>query len=75
MHDLVIRNARVFDGLGSRPVEAAVGARDGRIAKAGADDAVDTCDLRISVHYPAADDCGVAGKTLERFRLDGARIA
>ena len=37
MHDLVIRNARVFDGLGSDPVEGSVGVREGRIVEVGAD--------------------------------------
>ena len=32
MHDLVIRGARVVDGLGNEPVNADVAVRDGRIA-------------------------------------------
>ena len=35
MHDLVIRNACVFDGLGNDPVEGSIGVRDGRIAEVG----------------------------------------
>ena len=37
MHDLVIRNARVFDGLGGDALEGSVGVKDGRIAKIGND--------------------------------------
>ena len=37
MHDLVIRNARVLDGLGNDPVEGSIGVKDGRIAEVGDD--------------------------------------
>jgi len=37
MHDLVIRNARVFDGLGNDALEGSVGVKDGRIVEIGAD--------------------------------------
>ena len=35
MHDLVIRNATVFDGLGSNPVDADVAVDNGRVAVIG----------------------------------------
>ena len=35
MHDLVIRGARVFDGLGNREQQQAIGIRDGRIVECG----------------------------------------
>ena len=37
MHDLVIGNACVFDGLGHDPLEESVGVRDGFIAEVGDD--------------------------------------
>ena len=37
MHDLVIRNARICDGLGSPIRDGAVGVKDGRIAAVGPD--------------------------------------
>ncbi|MEE3288197.1 MAG: hypothetical protein VX249_08340, partial [Pseudomonadota bacterium] len=35
MHDLVIRNATVFDGLGGDPIQADVAVDSGRIAGIG----------------------------------------
>ena len=35
MHDFIIDNARVFDGLGSAPRDASVAVKDGRIAEVG----------------------------------------
>ena len=37
MHDFVIRNTRLFDGLGGGPVEGDIAVRDGRIAEIGDD--------------------------------------
>ncbi len=37
MHDLVIENARIVDGLGNPPREGALAVKDGRIAALGAD--------------------------------------
>ena len=37
MHDFVIRNARIFDGLGNDPIEGDLGVRGGRIAGIGDD--------------------------------------
>ena len=37
MHDFVIRNARIYDGLGNGPVEGDLGVRGGRIAGVGDD--------------------------------------
>ena len=37
MHDFVIRNARIFDGLGNDPIEGDLGVRGGRIAGVGDD--------------------------------------
>ena len=37
MHDLVVGNARVFDGLGNDALEGSVGVKDGRIAAVGDD--------------------------------------
>src|SRR5213595_2925399 len=46
MHDLVIRNALLLDGLGSSPRHGDVGVRDGRIAEIGEviDSAKETID-------------------------------
>ena len=35
MHDLVIENARIIDGLGGRAIEGGVAIKDGRIAAVG----------------------------------------
>ena len=37
MHDLVIQNARVYDGTGAPPIEGAVGVADGKVAALGDD--------------------------------------
>lgn len=38
MHDLIIQNAVIYDGLGNPPVEGAVAVKDGRVASIGAVD-------------------------------------
>lgn len=37
MHDLVIKNARVYDGTGAPPIDGGLGVIDGKIAAVGED--------------------------------------
>lgn len=50
MYDLVIRNARIADGLGNPLVEGDLAIKDGRVAAIGriSDDAAETFDAKGS---------------------------
>src|SRR6202046_5214980 len=58
MYDLVIRNARIADGLGNPLVEGDLAVKDGRVAAIGRirDDAVETVDARGHVLAPGVID-------------------
>ena len=61
MHDLVIRNARICDGLGNPIREGAVGVKDGRIAAVGPDvgqgrETVDAQGLTLAVQLGSFPD-------------------
>lgn len=58
MHDLVIRNARIADGLGNPLIEGDLAVKDGRVAALGtvSGDAKQTIDARNNVVAPGVID-------------------
>jgi N-acyl-D-aspartate/D-glutamate deacylase len=58
MYDLVIRNARIADGLGNPPVEGDLAVKDGRVAAIGRirDTAAETVDAGGQVLAPGVID-------------------
>ena len=58
MHDFVIRNARIANGLGDPLVEGDLGVKDGRVAQVGniSEDAVETLDAAGAVLAPGVID-------------------
>jgi N-acyl-D-aspartate/D-glutamate deacylase len=58
MHDLVLRNARIADGLGNALIEGSLAVKDGRIAEIGrvGEDAAETIDAEGLVLAPGVID-------------------
>ena len=58
MHDFVIRNARIANGLGDPLIDGDLGVKDGRVAQVGniSEDAVETLDAAGAVLAPGVID-------------------